>query len=84
MTGESGATLVRPELERLRDQASSDGIDRLYVLCPDRLSRKHSHQILLIDELETLRRRAGVSRSRVAQHAGGQVARAGAGSGRRV
>jgi len=50
--GESGATLVRPELERLRDLVSSDGIDRLYVLCPDRLSRKHSHQILLIDELE--------------------------------
>src|SRR5690349_1414077 len=50
--GQSGATLVRPELERLRDLASSDAIDRLYVLCPDRLSRKHSHQILLIDELE--------------------------------
>src|SRR5271170_6330994 len=50
--GRSGSTLIRPELERLRDLASSDGIDRLYVLCPDRLSRKHSHQMLLIDELE--------------------------------
>src|SRR5580704_3167611 len=50
--GHSGSTLVRPALEKLRDLASSDTIDRLYVLCPDRLSRKHSHQMLLIDELE--------------------------------
>src|ERR1700733_11979896 len=46
--GHSGSTLVRPALEKMRDLASSDGIDRLYVLCPDRLSRKHSHQMLLI------------------------------------
>ena len=48
----SGSTLVRPALEKLRDLASADGIDRLYVLCPDRLARKHSHQMLLIEELE--------------------------------
>ena len=52
----SGAVLVRPALERLRDQAAAGLIDRLYVLCPDRLARSYAHQALLVDEL----RRAGV------------------------
>lgn len=38
--GYSGATLVRPALERLRDVAAAGGIDRLYVHSPDRLARK--------------------------------------------
>jgi site-specific DNA recombinase len=38
--GYSGATLVRPALERLRDAAAAGGIDRLYVHSPDRLARK--------------------------------------------
>ncbi|HET6248183.1 MAG TPA: recombinase family protein [Tepidisphaeraceae bacterium] len=50
--GQSGSTLVRPALERMRDAASADKIDRLYVFCPDRLARRHSHQMLLIEELE--------------------------------
>src|SRR6478735_82068 len=50
--GHSGSTLIRPALEKLRDLASSGAIDRLYVFCPDRLSRKHAHQILLIEELQ--------------------------------
>lgn len=54
--GYSGATLVRPALERLRDTVYSGAIDRLYVHSPDRLSRKYAYQILLIDEF----RRAGV------------------------
>ena len=54
--GVSGATLVRPALERLRDLADAGGIDRLYVLCPDRLSRAYAYQVLLVDEL----RRCGV------------------------
>jgi site-specific DNA recombinase len=37
--GHSGTTLVRPALERLRDQAAAGGIDRLYVHSPDRLAR---------------------------------------------
>jgi len=49
--GHSGATLVRPALERLRDTAAAGGMDRLYVLCPDRLSRRYAHQMVLIDEL---------------------------------
>jgi site-specific DNA recombinase len=50
--GHSGATLLRPALERLRDLAAAGGIDRLYVLCPDRLARSYAYQMLLVDELQ--------------------------------
>jgi len=50
--GYSGATLVRPALERLRDAIALDGIDRLYVLSPDRLARKYAYQVLLVDEFQ--------------------------------
>lgn len=50
--GWSGATLMRPALERLRDAAAVGGIDRLYVHSPDRLARKYAYQVLLIDELQ--------------------------------
>ena len=50
--GWSGATLMRPALERLRDTAAFGGIDRLYVHSPDRLARKYAYQVLLIDELQ--------------------------------
>ncbi len=49
--GYSGATLVRPALERLRDLAATGAIDRLYVHSPDRIARKHAYQVLLIEEL---------------------------------
>ena len=55
--GYSGATLIRPALERLRDAAAAGSVDRLYVHSPDRLARKYAYQALLIDEL----RRAGVA-----------------------
>jgi site-specific DNA recombinase len=48
--GYSGATLVRPALERLRDLVATGAIDRLYVHCPDRLARKYAYQVLLVDE----------------------------------
>jgi len=54
--GYSGATLVRPALERLRDVAASGALDRVYVHSPDRLARRYAYQVLLVDEL----RRAGV------------------------
>jgi site-specific DNA recombinase len=50
--GVSGRTLVRPALERLRDQAAAGAIDRLYVLTPDRLARRHAHQMVLVEELQ--------------------------------
>ena len=54
--GISGSILVRPALERLRDLAAAGQVDRLYILCPDRLARSYAHQALLVEEL----RRAGV------------------------
>jgi site-specific DNA recombinase len=50
--GYSGATLVRPALERLRDLAATGGVDRLYIHSPDRLARKYAYQVLLVDELQ--------------------------------
>jgi len=55
--GYSGATLVRPALERLRDVAAAGAVDRLYVHSPDRLARKYAYQVLLVDEFQ----RAGVA-----------------------
>jgi site-specific DNA recombinase len=49
--GYSGSTLIRPALDRLRDQAAAGAIDRLYVLSPDRLSRKYAYQVLIVEEL---------------------------------
>lgn len=48
--GVSGATLIRPQLERLRDCAAIGAIDQLYILSPDRLARKYAHQALLMEE----------------------------------
>ncbi len=50
--GYSGATLIRPGLERLRDVAAGGALDRVYVHSPDRLARKYAYQVLLIDEFE--------------------------------
>ncbi len=54
--GYSGATLMRPALERLRDAIALGAVERLYVHSPDRLARKYAYQVLLVDEF----RRAGV------------------------
>jgi site-specific DNA recombinase len=52
--GHSGATLVRPALERLRDAAAAGSSDRLYVHSPDRLARKSAYQVLLVEEVRHL------------------------------
>jgi site-specific DNA recombinase len=54
--GYSGATLIRPALERLRDVIAAGAVDRLYVHSPDRLARKYAYQVVLVEEF----RRAGV------------------------
>jgi site-specific DNA recombinase len=54
--GYSGATLIRPAMDKLRDLAALGGIDRIYVPSPDRLARNYAYQVLLMDEW----RRAGV------------------------
>jgi site-specific DNA recombinase len=52
--GVSGATLERPGLDALRDQALKGTIDQMLVLCPDRLARKHAHQLIMIEEFGRL------------------------------
>lgn len=52
--GYSGATLVRPALDRLRDLAAVGAIDRIYVHSPDRLARNYAYQVLLLDEWRRL------------------------------
>src|SRR4029450_3506631 len=54
--GYSGASLIRPGLERVRDLAAEGLIQAVLVYAPDRLSRRYAHQILLTEELA----RAGV------------------------
>jgi len=54
--GVSGAKLVRPALERLRDQAAEGAFAVVLCLSPDRLARQYAHQWVLLDELQ----RAGV------------------------
>ena len=54
--GYSGANLIRPGLERVRDLAAEGLIQAVLIYAPDRLSRRYAHQILLIEELA----RAGV------------------------
>jgi DNA invertase Pin-like site-specific DNA recombinase len=48
--GHSGATLVRPGLERLRDLAAQGCVDVVLVYSPDRLARKFAYQALLVEE----------------------------------
>src|ERR1044071_741811 len=52
--GYSGATLIRPGLERLRDLCANGGVERLYVHSPDRLARKYAYQVLLLDEFQRM------------------------------
>jgi site-specific DNA recombinase len=49
--GYSGATLVRPGLEALRDLSAEGQIAAVLVYSPDRLSRKYAYQVLLTEEL---------------------------------
>ena len=49
--GYSGANLVRPGLERIRDLAAEGYIQAVLVHAPDRLSRKYAYQVLLTEEL---------------------------------
>ncbi len=48
--GHSGATLVRPALEALRDLAAQGCVDVVLCYSPDRLARKFACQALLIEE----------------------------------
>src|SRR3984893_18635149 len=54
--GYSGASLIRPGLERVRDLAAEGLIQADQVYAPDRLSRRYAYQLLRIEEFT----RAGV------------------------
>jgi site-specific DNA recombinase len=49
--GYSGASLVRPGLERVRDLAAEGQLHAVLIYAPDRLSRNYAYQVLLIEEL---------------------------------
>src|SRR5215467_3673182 len=49
--GYSGATLLRPGLEAVRDLAAAGQLQAVLVYSPDRLSRKYAYQVLLAEEL---------------------------------
>ena len=81
--GYSGASLIRPGLERVRDLAAEGLIQAILVYAPDRLSRRYAYQILLIEEfaragVETLFARAARFDTR------GRIARAVPGNDRGV
>jgi site-specific DNA recombinase len=48
--GCSGATLVRPALERLRDLVAQVPVELVLCYAPDRLARKYGYQALLVEE----------------------------------
>jgi len=50
--GYSGANLIRPGMEQLRDVVALNGLERLYVHSPDRLARRYAYQVLLMDEFQ--------------------------------
>ena len=49
--GYSGASLVGPGLEALRDLAAGGQIQTVLIYSPDRLGRKYAYQVLLAEEL---------------------------------
>ena len=47
----SGAMLVRPGLEKLRDLEAEGQLENVLIYGPDRLSRRYAYQVLLMEEL---------------------------------
>lgn len=48
--GYSGAILVRPGLEKVRDLSAEGQIHAVLIYSPDRLSRNYAYQVVLMDE----------------------------------
>jgi len=48
--GYSGAILVRPGLEKVRDLSAEGQIQGVLIYSPDRLSRNYAYQVVLMDE----------------------------------
>lgn len=49
--GYSGALLLRPGLERLRDLVAQGQPEAVLIYAPDRLARKYAYQVLLVEEM---------------------------------
>ena len=63
--GHSGASLIRPGLERLRDLIAQVPVEVVVCYSPDRLARKFAYQALLIEEFTRAGTRSSSSRGRV-------------------
>ena len=50
--GYTGTELARPGLDQLRDSMLEGETEGVLILSPDRLSRKQSHQIILLEEFK--------------------------------
>ncbi|WP_174516938.1 recombinase family protein [Wolbachia endosymbiont of Cardiocondyla obscurior] len=50
--GFGGWNLKREGLDELRDKVGEGQVDKIYIHSPDRLSRKSSHQMILLEEFE--------------------------------
>lgn len=48
--GISGEQLQRPALDEMRDMVRSEPVDAILIYAPDRLARKYSHQLILLEE----------------------------------
>jgi site-specific DNA recombinase len=51
--GYSGAILIRPGLEKVRDLSAEGQIQAVLVYSPDRLSRNYAYQVVLMDEFSS-------------------------------
>ena len=49
--GYSGELLERPALDQLRTDAKKKLFNRVYVLSPDRLARKHHYGAIIMEDL---------------------------------
>jgi hypothetical protein len=72
--GHSGATLLRPALERLRDLVAEVGVDVVLCYSPDRLARKFAYQALLIEEFARAGTRVEFTRGPARRQPRGPVA----------
>ena len=49
--GYSGELLARPGLDQLRNEAKKRSFNKVYVLSPDRLARKHHYAAIIMEDL---------------------------------
>ncbi len=79
----SGTHIQRLALEKLSDAVAGGHIERIYVHAPDRLARKHVHQLLLIEDFAAPGP-GDIPEPHVRRHGRGQPVAAGSGHYRRV